>query len=259
MIKKLDILFRYTELILYKTYADLKAETERTYLGFLWWVFEPIMYMSVFYMFFEILLGHKTDNYVPFLLVGLTAWQWLKSCLSHGSETILGAQPLMQQIHLPKVLFPIVLILTDSVKFLFILALLLIFLWSYGYSIGITYLALPMVLIVQLLLTTALTFFLAAIVPFLPDLRFVVENLLLALFFMSGVIIKADIVPEAYRIYYYMNPIVVIVESYRDILMYNNWPNGLALFIISIVSMVGIWLGTLLIARFEYIYPKVMR
>jgi lipopolysaccharide transport system permease protein len=152
-----------------------------------------------------------------------------------------------------------VLILTDSVKFLFILALLLIFLWSYGYGIGISYLALPIVLIVQLLLTIALTFFLAAIVPFLPDLRFVVENLLLALFFMSGVIIKADIIPEAYRIYYYMNPIVVIVESYRDILMYNHWPNGLALFIISIVSIVGIWLGTLLIARFEYIYPKVMR
>jgi lipopolysaccharide transport system permease protein len=255
---RLDIFFRYSELILYKTYADLKAETERTYLGFLWWVFEPIMYMSVFYVFFGVLLEHKTTNFVPFLLVGLTAWQWLKSCLSHGSETILGGHGLMQQVHLPKVIFPIILILTDTVKFIFIFFLLLNFLWIYGFGISINYLALPVVLIVQLLFTTALTFFLAAIVPFLPDLRFVVENVLLAVFFMSGIIIDVNSIPVDYRVYYYMNPIVSIVESYRHILMDHVWPNWLALFMIGIISLIGIWLGSRLISRFEYIYPKIM-
>ncbi|MBE9563464.1 MAG: ABC transporter permease [Proteobacteria bacterium] len=251
-------LFKYTELILYKTYADLRAETERTYLGFLWWIFEPVMYMGVFYIFFGILLGHRTDDYVPFLLIGLTSWQWLKSCLSHGAETIKGATPLMQQVHLPKVVFPIILILTDTVKFLFILSLLLIFLWLYGYGIGIAYLALPLILIVQMLFVLACTLFLAAIIPFVPDLRFVVENILLALFFMSGVMIRSDIVPEAYQSFYYLNPIVTIIESYRDILMYNVWPNNLSLLVISIISLLCIWLGAKLIARFEYIYPKIM-
>ncbi|MDM8569536.1 ABC transporter permease, partial [Thiotrichales bacterium HSG1] len=221
MNKKLNTLLRYSELIVYKTYADLRAETERTYLGFLWWVFEPILYMSVFYVFFGLLLKQGTPDYVPFLLVGLTAWQWLKSCLSHGAETILGASGLMQHVFLPKVIFPIILVLTDTVKFLFILVLLFIFLWWYGYSVNITYLALPIVLLIQLLFTMALVFFLAAVVPFLPDLRFVVENILLALFFMSGVMIRSDIVPEAYQHYYYSNPIVILIESYRDILMYN--------------------------------------
>ncbi len=251
-------LYKYTELILYKTYADLKAETERTYLGFLWWIFEPVMYMSVFYVFFGILLGHRTDDYVPFLLIGLTSWQWLKSCLSHGAETIRGATSLMQQVHLPKVVFPMILVLTDTVKFLFILVLLLVFLWLYGYGIGIAYLALPIVLIVQMLFVLAFTFFLAAVIPFVPDLRFVVENILLALFFMSGVMISADIVPEAYKIYYYLNPIVTIIESYRDILMHNIWPNNMALLLISMISLICIWLGAKLIAKFEYIYPKII-
>lgn len=255
---KLEIFFRYSELILYKTYADLRAETERTYLGFLWWVFEPIMYMSVFYVFFGILLEHRADNFVPFLLVGLTSWQWLKSCLSHGSETILGGHGLMQQVYLPKVIFPIILILTDTVKFIFIFCLLLIFLWIYGFDIGMTYLALPLVLLVQLLFTTALTFILAAIVPFLPDLRFVVENVLLAVFFMSGIIIDANAIPAAYRDYYYWNPIVSIVESYRHILMNNTWPSWFALFGIGLISLMGIRFGMQLIRRFEYIYPKIM-
>ncbi|MEZ5582911.1 MAG: hypothetical protein R3F37_09200 [Candidatus Competibacteraceae bacterium] len=38
---------RYIELIIYKTYADLRTETEKTYIGFFWWVIDPIMYMCV--------------------------------------------------------------------------------------------------------------------------------------------------------------------------------------------------------------------
>ena len=257
--KRLDILSIYSELILYKTYADLRAETERTYLGFLWWIFEPIMYMSVFYIIFGLLLARGTKDFVPFLLVGLTAWQWFKSCLSHGAETILGSHHLMQQVYLPKVIFPIVLILTDTVKFIFIFALLLIFLWSYGYGVGLPYLALPIVLIVQMLFTTTFTFLLAAIVPFVPDLRFVVENLLTAIFFMSGIFLAADAVPEAYQSLYYLNPMVSIIESYRNILMYNTLPDWSALLIIGGFSLVGILLTVRLIAHFEYIYPKVMR
>lgn len=255
----MSTLVRYGELIIYKTYADLKAETERTYLGFLWWIFAPLMNMGVFYIFFVFLLGHKTDDFVPFLLIGLTAWQWLKSCLTHGSETILGAHPIMQQVHLPKVIFPMILILTDSVKFLFIFTLLLIFIWSYGFPVGRAYWALPFLLCVQLLFTTALTFFLAAIVPFIPDLRFVLEEFLLAIFFVSGIIVNADIVPVAYRDYYYWNPIVTLIESYRKILMENTWPSTFALFMIGLGSVIGIGLGVRLIARFEYIYPKIMR
>jgi lipopolysaccharide transport system permease protein len=259
MNNQLEIFIRYSELIFYKTYADLKAETERTYLGFLWWIFEPLLYMLVFFVLFDLLLNRGTKDFVPFLLVGLTAWQWFKSCLSHGSETILGAHQLMQQVHLPKVIFPIILIFTDTVKFIFIFILLLIFLWLYGYGVGWHYLALPVVLMTQLLLTTALVFLLAGIVPFLPDLRFVVENVLMAVFFMSGIFLASEAVPEAYRGYYYLNPMVNIIESYRNILMYDAWPFFSTLFIISSLSLVGIGLGILLIARFEYVYPKIMR
>ncbi|MEN9848535.1 MAG: hypothetical protein RL368_1275 [Pseudomonadota bacterium] len=249
---------RFGELILYKTYADLRAETERTYLGFLWWIFEPIMYMSVFYVMFGLMLGHKTDDFVPFLLVGLTIWQWFKSCLSHGSESILGAHGLITQIHLPKVIFPIILILTDTVKFIFIFSLLLIFLWLYGYSITIHYLALPILFFVQLLFTTSLTFILAAVVPFLPDLRFVVENVLQAVFFVSGVFVAASIVPEEYLGYYYLNPMTNLIEDYRNVLMYAKMPDWSSLLVIMAISVLGIIFGAYLIKRFEHIYPKVM-
>lgn len=251
------MLRRYIELILYKTYADLRAESERTYLGFLWWIFEPVMFMAVFYVFFGLLMAQRTENYVPFLLIGLTSWQWFKSCITHGGNTILNSYGLVQYVRLPKIIFPIILILTDSVKFLFILALLLLFLWIYGYSVTVHYLALPLVLLVQLLFISGATLVLAAVVPFFPDLRFVVENILLAVFFMSGIFMDSSIVPPKYLSYYHLNPMVNLIGDYRDILMHAAWPDWSGLLLIALLSCALITVGWAFIRRFEYTYPKI--
>ena len=44
---------RYSELIAYKTYAELKAEASSYYLGVLWWVLEPALYLFAFYSVFR--------------------------------------------------------------------------------------------------------------------------------------------------------------------------------------------------------------
>ena len=247
----------YIELVLYKTYADLRAEAERTYLGFLWWIIEPILFMGVFYVVFGLLLERGTADFVPFLLIGLTVWKWFNACLMHGALSIMGGQGLMQQVFLPKVIFPIVLILTDTVKFLLVFALLLVFLWWYGFDANPAYLALPVVMAVQLAFITALAFILAAVVPFVPDLRFVVDNLILMAFFTSGVMIPKSVIPEQYLSLFYLNPMANIIESYRDVLMYAQWPHWEALGVIAVVSLLVMVLGARLIRRFEYIYPRI--
>ena len=42
----------YLELVWYKGLADLQAEAARAYVGFLWWVLEPLLYMMAFYVAF---------------------------------------------------------------------------------------------------------------------------------------------------------------------------------------------------------------
>lgn len=253
-----NTLSRYIELIIYKVYADLRAETQRTYLGFMWWILEPIMFMAVFYMVFGVLLGSKTEDFVAYLLIGLTSWQWLKSCLSHGAQTILTGHILMKQVHLPKLIFPIILVLTDTVKFVFVFVLLLLFLWLSGYYPNTHYIALPLVLLVQLLFTLGFTLLLAAIVPFLPDLRFVIENVLQAVFFVSGIVFSTEIIPPDYLELFYLNPVAALVKAYRDILLHGQYPDAFSLSFIFIISIAAIALSILIIKRFEYHYPKIM-
>lgn len=248
---------QYLELILFRIYADLRAERERTYLGFLWWIFEPVMFMGVFVIVFGVGLRHGGPDFVPFLLVGLVDWQWFKSCISHGGGSIMSNSRLIKQVYLPKIIFPIITILTDTVKFAFILVLLMGFLWLNGYHFGAALLALPVLLLMQLLLICGLTLLVSALVPLFPDFRFIVESALLAGFFMSGVFFSAAQLPAELRPYFYLNPMASLIDSLRAVLLHNQWPDWGALGTIGVLSVVLIALGYWVLARLDYLYPKI--
>ena len=37
---------RYLELVWHKAIAELRVEAARAYVGFLWWILEPVLYMT---------------------------------------------------------------------------------------------------------------------------------------------------------------------------------------------------------------------
>jgi len=248
---------RFWSLILYKTYSELRAESERTYIGYAWWGIEPILSMGVYFVVFKWILDRGTENYATFLIIGLVPWRWLSTSLQHGANAILSARSLMQQVYLPKLVLPIVSLLTDTFKFLVILVLLLVFLLFSSFPIGPYYLALPFVLAIQALLVGGLTFILAGAVPFLPDLRMVLENVVRLWLFLSGVFYPLEALPERLWIYFRMNPMLTIINSYRDILMYGRWPDFQALSVIAAGSLLLLAIGVALIHHNDYRYPKL--
>lgn len=246
----------HLQLVTYKAYADLRSEAAKTFLGFLWWALDPLLFMVIFYVVFGLLMNRGTENFISFLLIGLVAWRWFQNTISHGANSILGGRGLMHQVYVPKVVFPLVIILTDLVKFGFVFSILLLYLWLAGFGIGPAYLALPLVLIVQLALNVGLTLLVAALVPFLPDLKFLADHVLHMLFFMSGIFFAGSSIAERYQPYFYLNPMATLIESYRDILMHDAWPNWSALAVIAGLGVVLTLFGERLIGRNDHLYPK---
>ena len=256
--KKMPLTQRHLELILFKAYANLRSEAARTYLSFMWWIIDPILSMAVYYVVFALLFQRGTQDYVPFLLIGLITWQWFTNTINHGMTTIQGNTKLMNQVHLPKVVFPSIVIVMDTFKFSIVFLLVLLFLWVYGFDVGVAYLALPLILGVQFLLTTALTYLLAAIIPFLPDFQFLVKTTLRLIFFLTGIFFEGSKIPPEYQSYFYANPMATLIEDYRNVLMHNMWPDWQALGIICLYSAIGLYGAYRLIGRFDYVYPRVI-
>ncbi len=220
---------RTHQVILYKIYADLVAESERFFIGYLWWIIEPIIDMGVYYVVFAVLIGRGGPDFIPFLLVGILTWRWFQSSLTLGSNSILSNKGLMNQVYLPKIIFPIVSILTNSFKFAIAFTVLLGFLWIYGKPPGPYYAALPLILAVQFSLIFALTFLFSAFVPFYPDIRILLTHSLQVLFYLSGIFYSADRFSGKIKALFLMNPVAVLLISYRKVLMYNQWPDFRAL------------------------------
>lgn len=251
-------MYRYILLILYQTYADLRTEARRTYAGFLWWFAEPLLHMAVYYLVFAVLMQRGEANFVPFLLIGLVVWRWFHVSLMQGGMAISSNKRLMQQLYMPKVIFPSVSILSNAIKFGFTLTMLLLFLWVYGLLPTVHYFALPILLAVQMLLIMGCTYIAASIMPLVPDLRIMLDNALRAVMFVSGLFFSGDIVPESLKPWFYANPMAVMLESYRDVLLHGQWPHWERLAWIVLASMAGIVLGRRLLRHFDYSYPKVM-
>jgi lipopolysaccharide transport system permease protein len=248
----------YVELVWYKAYADLRAEGARAYLGMLWWVLEPIFQMTVYYIVFGYLLQRGGPGFIYFLLCGLVTWRWFANSLLRGAGAISSNAGLMAQVYLPKYLFPPMAIIANFLKFLIVFLLFLAFLIFSGSALHWSWITLPFLLATQMLLIAACSSLLAAVMPFLPDLKMLIENGLTLWMFMSGVFYDITALPERVQLYFRLNPMATLIENYRAVLIHGAWPDWPVLGIIASVSMLGIGAALYLLMRYDRIYPRAV-
>lgn len=248
----------YIQLVVIKVFANLQAEVSRHYLNYLWWVFEPLLHMLVFYVVFGLLLQRGTENFVAYLLTGLIPWLWFNKSISNSMMSIVQGRGLMMQVHLPKIILPTIVIFQDFVKQMIVMALLILFLWLYGIPLNIHWTALPFIMLTQLFFICACSYFVASLIPFLPDLKFLVVAGLQMMMFCSGVFYSTDIIPPQYRQLFFMNPMANLIGNYRNIFLYGLWPDWPALLLIFSLSLVFILIMFLMIKKLDYIYPRVV-
>lgn len=255
--QRLAIYKRYWDIILFRTYSFLKADATRGYLGALWWVIEPILYMTAFYIVFAIGLRGGGENYLQFLLVGMVTWKWFASNIQQGSNSIEANIPILRQVYVPKYIFLYSVVLTNTIKFLIVFLILIVFIVLSGFEISIFWLALPVLGFFQLLFIIGTSGIIAAIVPFVPDLKTLVDNLLLFGLFVSGIFFDINTFPPTLQTYFKLNPMSVFIINYRFILLDNKWPIWSDIFFIAIASIICLLFSLYLFNKFDRHYLKL--
>jgi lipopolysaccharide transport system permease protein len=254
---KNSALKRYVEFVWYRALAEIRADLSRGYLGFAWWVLEPVLYMGAFYLIFGLLFQQRGENYVPFLLTGLVIWKWFASSVQNSVTSISRNMTLIYQVYLPKTVFPFVALIHSTMRFAFVFAILIVFLLVTGVSPSAAwFIDLPALLLMQLALMLGTAMVCAAIAPFFPDLQFMVDNGLLLLFFLSGIFFRFDDISPALRFYFELNPIAVIIDGYRDVLIdgrHLEWQGFVLVILLSVVLLAA---GVALLRRWDRLYAK---
>src|SRR5690625_2204070 len=116
------------DLIYYLVKSGLKAEHRNSYLGYFWWLLDPLLGVLVYYFLVVIILERGGENFAVFLVIGLVVWRWISSSINASAKSILRYSSIINQVYLPKSIFPLSFTITQLFNFIFGLIVIAIFL-----------------------------------------------------------------------------------------------------------------------------------
>ncbi len=247
MRKYLQELIKRKDLLLYLVVSGIKAEYRNTYLGYIWWILDPLLMGAVYYFLRVMILGMEGENIGAFLIIGLVAWKWITSTVSSATKSITQKAGIITQVYLPKALFPFGTTISQGVNFSFGLIVIAFFLAFYRIVPGIEVLWLPVIMAIQFMFLSAIGLVLAYYSTFVRDIENVLTHVMRFWFYGSPVIWEAGRLGPDYQYIVDANPASAFLMGYRNILMYHTAPDLDKLFLIGLVS-------TAMIAYMVYFY-----
>ncbi|MBA3420956.1 MAG: ABC transporter permease [Thermoleophilaceae bacterium] len=257
-VAELRAVARYRHLLRYLVSSSLKTEHANTVLGFLWWVLDPLLLASVYVLLVGVLLQRGGPDFPIFVVAGIIAWElFSKGSLNMVSGTV-RKEASMRQVVFPKSVLPLSEIGAAAIHWAFAFSVLLVIAIPFGiYPSAYALLALPIVL-VQLVLTLGVGFFLSAFNIFFRDTTRLMQYVFRIGFYLSPVLYPVSVVPERFRDLYLLNPFATLIPAYRDVVMEHRLPDFGALAIVAGGSIVVLILGYLFFVRCQPWFAKLV-
>ncbi|MEZ5503604.1 MAG: ABC transporter permease [Halioglobus sp.] len=225
---------QYLRLIDIMARMALRADATRFFLGYIWWVLEPLLWVAVFYVVFVVILGTRKPDFLVFLMTGKLVFVWFSKSVTQASSSIVNGKGLVGKISVPKTLFPMAVIQEGLYRQIAVFALLIAFLLGSGYSITITWWYLVPLLIVNYVMIVSCAFAGACLVCIARDFGQLISLGMIFLMFTSGIFwdIRTLQDPHKAQMVLDLDPMAFIVDAYRQIMMHNTPPDLIHLFTI---------------------------
>ena len=246
-------LLHYFSLVDTMARLSLRAEARRFYLSYFWWVLEPLLYVAVFWFVFEYLLGTRTPDFLMFLAVGKLAFIWFSKTVNYAANSVAENAGLIGRMDIPKTLFPLAVILECSYRQVAVFALLMAVILLDGRPPTMNWLWLLPLAALQLLLIIACGFFASILVVVSRDFAPLINLGMVFLMFVSGVFWDLNELPntDAVNLLMTINPLAFLLNSYRQVLLWQQTPDFLLMSVLAAATIVAIAFLTWLMNRFS--------
>lgn len=233
---------QYFSLIDVQARMLLKADLSKYRLGMLWWFLEPLMWVGVFFVVFNLILnsGRGSGEFIIFLACGKFAFIWFSKTVVQASNSIVASHGLVGKIDVPKSLFPMSAIQESLYRQSTVYLLLFFILAFSGYSPGFYWFWMLPVFAVTYLLIVACGLIGSCLICWVRDFKKVIPLLMTFLMFTSGLFWDVRQLGDQDKtdLLLMINPLAFILDAHRQVLMYGNAPDLLHLLIIAVGAAV---------------------
>jgi lipopolysaccharide transport system permease protein len=211
-------LWHYRELFAILAWRDVAVRYKQTVIGVAWAVVRPVLTMVVFTIVFGKLAGLPSDGAVPYallVLAGMLPWFLFAGVLSEASMSLVGNANLIGKVYFPRLIIPAAAAAVAVVDFAVNLAILGAIMAWYGVAPGWQIALLPGFVALAVVASLGPALFLTALNVRYRDFRFVIPFIVQFGLYVSPVGFSSAVVPEQWRFWYSLNPVVGAIDGFR--------------------------------------------
>jgi len=248
LVSEIKAVYKWRELLWQMTGREIKARYKQSILGYFWVILNPLAQMLVMSFAFSIIMRVPTYSaghipYSIFLFVALLPWTLFSGSLSSASSSLVNSAGLITKIYFPRTILVISTIFAKIIDFLFANIILIIYMIVYHIPINWNILWIIPIFFIQQIFTIGLSLFFSAANLLYRDIQYLLAMILLLWMYITPVIYSADMVPAKYRFVFQINPLAVIINAYRQVILSGGSPKYTSLIVAFIVSLITLLIG----------------
>lgn len=262
MIAHVQTLFRFRELIGMWTFREIRVRYKQSLLGAAWAVLQPLAMMLMFTVVFSQIARIQTDYPYPiFSYSAVLPWTLLATSISFGVSSLINNMNLVTKTYFPREILLLGVIGSALFDFLIGSSIFVLLMIYYKIPVNINFLWIPVLLVIQIFLILGIILLGSALTVFYRDVRYVVPLAIQLWFYATPIIYPITLVEEnlpQLRTLYALNPMVGIVESYRDVVLEGVPPNFADLGLAAAMSIVLFVVAYYIFKRLEVLFNDLI-
>lgn len=231
------------------TKRDVEGRYSGSFLGLLWSFVNPLLMLAVYTLAFRVFLGMRWPNatsgadFSLMIFCGMIVHSMMAECLGRGPSVIVSQSNLVKRVVFPLSILPCVMVASMLFNALLTMLVLLAFVLATRHGIHVTSLYLPLVYAPYVLLLCGVSWLIASLGVFVRDVSQVAGVLTSLLMFLSPVFYPASMLREPYREWMAFNPLTLMIEQTRELVLFGHGPDWRALGIYTLVAVAVLLFG----------------
>jgi ABC-type polysaccharide/polyol phosphate export permease len=235
-------LIRFWPVIQNMVVQELRVRYQRSMLGFLWSLLNPILMMATLTLVFSQVLMIKSEHFALYLFAGMVPWGFLSSSLSDCAYCIIFNEGLIRKIYLPKLVFPLARVLINLTTFVLSMAALFLLLEPLGARVSLPMLLLPAVIALYFAFVLGLGLIVATTNTFYRDCGHLVTVIVQAWYFATPIIYEKSFLRGGQWLLW-LNPAYPFIQMFQDIIKDGIWPAMNTFLVATAIAAVSLGVG----------------
>ena len=259
---RLDELWEYRELLYFLVWRDIKVRYKQTALGATWAILQPLLTMVVFSLFFGRLAKIPSDGvpYPIFSFAALVPWTFFAFGLAQSSSSLVTSQNLIKKVYFPRLVIPIANVLAGAVDCALAFGILLVMMLFYGIVPTINVVWIPMFVLLTLVTSLGVGFWLSALNVEYRDVKYIIPFLTQFWMFATPIAYPSSLLDKypVWKTLYGLNPMVGVVEGFRWALLGTKTQPGLMILVSSLAALALLVGGAFYFRRMEKTFADIV-